>query len=67
VAARCVLNNKENKEFTVGNTANNEMCNYYLMYWVLGDRILRDNICYSPGPPEYYWSSEAELNNIPKI
>uniref|UniRef100_A0A8R1TVE6 peptidylglycine monooxygenase n=1 Tax=Onchocerca volvulus TaxID=6282 RepID=A0A8R1TVE6_ONCVO len=41
VAARCVLNNKENKEFTVGNTANNEMCNYYLMYWVLGDRILR--------------------------
>ncbi|CAG9534227.1 unnamed protein product [Cercopithifilaria johnstoni] len=67
IAARCVLNNKEDREITVGNTADDEMCNYYLMYWVLGDRILRDNTCYSPGPPEYYWSSEAELNNIPKI
>ncbi|MCP9260924.1 Protein CBR-PGHM-1 [Dirofilaria immitis] len=67
VASRCVLNNNEDKEYTMGNTANDEMCNYYLMYWVLGDRILRDNICYSPGPPEYHWTNEAELNNIPKI
>ncbi|VDK72736.1 unnamed protein product [Litomosoides sigmodontis] len=67
IAARCVLNNKEDREITVGPTANDEMCNYYLMYWVLGDRILRDNTCYSPGPPEYHWSSEAGLNNIPKI
>ncbi|EJW87966.1 hypothetical protein WUBG_01124 [Wuchereria bancrofti] len=67
VAARCVLNNKEDQEFTMGNTSDDEMCNYYLMYWVLGDRILRDNTCYSPGPPEYHWTSEAELNNIPKV
>ncbi|VDN85746.1 unnamed protein product, partial [Brugia pahangi] len=89
VAARCVLNNKEDKEFTMGNTSDDEMCNYYLMYWVLGDpklngissstrkasdgvfdtRIVsfRDNTCYSPGPPEYHWTSEAELNNIPKV
>ncbi|EFO28034.1 hypothetical protein LOAG_00450 [Loa loa] len=67
VAARCVLNNKEDKEFIMGNTSDDEMCNYYLMYWVLGDHILRDNTCYSPGPPEYHWSSEAELNNIPEV
>uniref|UniRef100_A0A0R3RRA3 peptidylglycine monooxygenase n=1 Tax=Elaeophora elaphi TaxID=1147741 RepID=A0A0R3RRA3_9BILA len=67
LAARCVLNNKEDWDIAMGNTSNDEMCNYYLMYWVLGDRVLRGNICYSPGPPEYHWSSKGELNNIPNV
>lgn len=41
VAARCILNNNEDQEFTVGSGSDNEMCNYYLMYWVPGDRTLR--------------------------
>lgn len=35
------MNNKEDKEFVVGSTSECEMCNYYVMYWVLGDRVLR--------------------------
>uniref|UniRef100_A0A915PZQ5 peptidylglycine monooxygenase n=1 Tax=Setaria digitata TaxID=48799 RepID=A0A915PZQ5_9BILA len=67
IAARCVMDNDEDKEFSMGNTGDDEMCNYYLMYWVLGDQILRDNTCYSPGAPEYHWTNEAGLNNIPKV
>ena len=31
------------------------MCNFYVMYWVEGDRLLHDDICTSPGPPRYYF------------
>uniref|UniRef100_F1L4N0 peptidylglycine monooxygenase n=1 Tax=Ascaris suum TaxID=6253 RepID=F1L4N0_ASCSU len=65
VASRCVMVNKENKAFAMGNTGEDEMCNYYMMYWVYGDNVLKDNTCYSPGAPEYHWASEAGLNNIP--
>ncbi|VDN56623.1 unnamed protein product [Dracunculus medinensis] len=65
VAARCVMNNKENKAFMMGNTGEDEMCNYYLMYWVY--EKFRDNVCYSPGAPEYRFSTNAGLNHIPKI
>ncbi|VDN05819.1 unnamed protein product [Thelazia callipaeda] len=67
IASRCVMNNNEDKEFVMGNTGDDEMCNYYLMYWVYGDNILRDNTCYSPGAPEYHWTSEAGLNSVPQI
>ncbi|VDM40148.1 unnamed protein product [Toxocara canis] len=65
VASRCVMVNKENKAFAMGNTGEDEMCNYYMMYWVYGDKTLKDNTCYSPGAPEYHWATEAGLNNIP--
>ncbi|MFH4974792.1 hypothetical protein AB6A40_001501 [Gnathostoma spinigerum] len=67
VASRCVMENKEDKAFIMGNTGEDEMCNYYLMYWVYGDNVLRDNTCYSPGAPFYHWSTEAGLNHIPKL
>jgi len=67
VAARCAMENAEKRVVAVGSSGEDEMCNFYLMYWVDGDsKILRDNTCYSPGPPEYYWTSGAGLNNIPK-
>jgi len=67
LAARCTMENQEKRSVSVGASGDDEMCNFYLMYWVNGDsNTLRDNTCYSPGPPEYYWTSEAGLNNIPK-
>lgn len=41
VASRCVMVNKENKAFAMGNTGEDEMCNYYMMYWVYGDNVLK--------------------------
>jgi len=31
------------------------MCNFYMMYWVDGDQLLDDSVCYSAGPPNYYF------------
>jgi len=65
VAARCTIKNDENREIKIGGKGTDEMCNFYLMYYVEGDNVLRDNTCFSPGPPEYHWSSEAGLNHVP--
>jgi hypothetical protein len=35
------------------------------MYWVEGENVLSNNICFSPGAPNYHWSKEAGLTNIP--
>lgn len=56
IAAKCTIKNGENRIIEVGPTGDDEMCNFYLMYWVEGDNVLSDNTCFSPGPPEYYWS-----------
>lgn len=45
-------------------TNKDEMCNFYLMYWVEKGAPLKRKYCFSPGPPFYYWS-KAGLKNIP--
>jgi len=65
LAARCVMKNEEKREIPIGPGSNDEMCNYYLMYWVEGDQTLSQNTCLSPGAPNYRWSREAGLNHIP--
>jgi len=66
LTARCLMKNDEDRVVSMGSSGDDEMCNFYIMYWAEGDRILRDNTCFSPGAPNYYWSSEAGLNHIPK-
>lgn len=39
---------------SVGSRGDDEMCNLYVMYWSEGSS-LKDNTCFSPGPPNYYW------------
>jgi len=63
LASRCSINNNENHRIDVGPTSEDEMCNFYLMYYA--ETPLSDNVCYSPGSPQYHWSSEAGLNHIP--
>ncbi|CAB3407921.1 unnamed protein product [Caenorhabditis bovis] len=64
VTARCILKNNENRDIAMGATGEDEMCNLYVMYWTDGD-VMEDNTCFSPGAPNYRWSSEAALNHIP--
>lgn len=44
-------------------TNEDEMCNFYLMYYVENDEPLQQKYCFGTGPPNYYWSKE--LQNIP--
>ena len=36
-------------------TGNDEMCNFYMMYWVEGEQLLSNDVCTSAGPPQYYF------------
>jgi peptidylglycine monooxygenase len=58
IAAQCTIKNNEDHVIAVGPTGEDEMCNFYLMYWVEGDNVLGENTCFSPGPPSYFWSRE---------
>ena len=52
----------------VGATSDDEMCNFYLMYWVEGKEKLRVERCVSLGPPVFTWDRwlvGGGLSNIP--
>lgn len=47
-------------------TNEDEMCNFYLMYYVKRGEPLDAQYCFSYGAPLYYWSNpDTGLNNIP--
>ncbi|GBP42044.1 Peptidylglycine alpha-hydroxylating monooxygenase [Eumeta japonica] len=66
LAARCTMNNTLNYPVPIGATNKDEMCNFYLMYWVENDTPMAQKYCFSPGPPYYYWNYAPEnFNRIP--
>uniref|UniRef100_A0A1Q3FR79 peptidylglycine monooxygenase n=1 Tax=Culex tarsalis TaxID=7177 RepID=A0A1Q3FR79_CULTA len=66
LAARCTMESNRNTITNIGATNNDEMCNFYLMYYVENDEPLSMKYCFSNGPPYFYWrNKETELNNIP--
>ena len=68
MAARCTMDNTLDHMVQIGSTGNDEMCNFYMMYYVDGDQILKKKYCFSPGPPFYYWTSDPLISNglVPK-
>ena len=40
VAARCTMVSYRDRITWVGSTAEDEMCNFYMMYWVEGNQVL---------------------------
>ncbi len=44
--------------FDFSSTGIDEMCNFYMMYWVDGEQLLEDSVCASPGPPNYYFGHD---------
>ncbi|XP_063548877.1 peptidylglycine alpha-hydroxylating monooxygenase [Cydia strobilella] len=66
IAAKCVMNNTHEHTVRIGATNKDEMCNFYLMYWVERDTPLDQKYCFSAGPPYYYWSRAPQnFNRIP--
>ena len=53
----------------IGTTKADEMCNFYIMYWVDGGKPISSNTCFSQGPPLWSWGGftyGAGLTNIPE-
>ncbi|XP_059085874.1 peptidylglycine alpha-hydroxylating monooxygenase-like [Tigriopus californicus] len=68
IAARCTMVNSRDETVYIGSTNNDEMCNFYLMYWVDGGEPISPNTCFTPGPPNWSWGGwamGAGLENIP--
>ena len=53
LATRCTMENFRSSTVSVGPTNDDEMCNFYLMYWVEGTEIMKQTTCFSHGPPVY--------------
>ncbi|PBC30000.1 Peptidylglycine alpha-hydroxylating monooxygenase [Apis cerana cerana] len=66
IAARCTMQSTRDSWTYIGATKNDEMCNFYLMYYVENDKPLSMKYCFTAGPPRYYWK-DAGLFNIPTI
>ncbi|CAB3360849.1 Hypothetical predicted protein [Cloeon dipterum] len=64
LAARCTMVSDRDFTTQIGMTFNDEMCNFYIMYYVENDKPLSSKYCFTPGPPSYYWN-HVGLNNIP--
>lgn len=56
LAARCTMVNDEDRDIKIGATSKDEMCNFYIMYYVEGDHELSQDYCFSAGPPSWYWT-----------
>ena len=68
IAARCTMVSYRDRVTWVGATADDEMCNFYMMYWVDGEEKLYNERCGSLGPPVYSWGRwivGGGLSNIP--
>jgi len=72
IAARCTMDNWRDSAVYMGSTRQDEMCNFYLMYWAdAGDGpVETSQECRSLGPPIYYWSRSkwllgGGLSNVP--
>ncbi|KAJ3639502.1 hypothetical protein Zmor_002859 [Zophobas morio] len=68
LAARCTMDSSNRTDYTiVGPKHENEMCNFYIMYYVEEGTPLDMKYCISEGPPYFYWRNEENnLNNIPE-
>lgn len=50
VYAYCDYNNNRGKTVYIGATGNDEMCNFYMMYWTEGQELLKEQECVQYNP-----------------
>ncbi|CAH8590313.1 unnamed protein product [Schistosoma rodhaini] len=58
IAAKCIMQNNESRIIRMGNTRNDEMCNFYIMYWVTNDNEQQlydanNQVCFMDGESDF--------------
>ena len=56
------MTNDEDRLVAVGATQNDEMCNFYVMYWMDGNELPGNSYCFTDGPPRYSWEDSDNLD-----
>lgn len=54
IASRCTIDNTQDHRVYVGSTGNDEMCNFYIMYYTK-EKAVKNNVCFTNGPPSWYF------------
>ena len=54
------MNNFWDHDVAIGPTSDDEMCNFYLLYWVSGRDLPEKRLCWSAGPPLYSWDGSRD-------
>ncbi|XP_012944541.1 probable peptidylglycine alpha-hydroxylating monooxygenase 1 [Aplysia californica] len=69
LAARCTMENGLDHEVAIGATQKDEMCNFYVMYYVNKPPILSQHTCFKPGPPYWFWTDypDQEAINVDNV
>jgi len=65
LAARCTMYNRHNRDVSMGATGDDEMCNFYMMFWIQGDlppKMARS--CWSSGSSYDNWATKPELKSL---
>lgn len=64
IAARCTMYNRHNVDVHMGATGHDEMCNFYMMFWVDGD-LPKDisTDCWSSGSVYDNWSTKKAIKS----
>ncbi|XP_044740920.1 peptidylglycine alpha-hydroxylating monooxygenase [Chrysoperla carnea] len=66
LASRCTMVSARTTITHIGATQEDEMCNFYLMYWVDSGSTLDMKYCFNnQGPPFYWYNLDDRLNRIP--
>lgn len=50
LSAFCDYNNNRNKQVNIGSTGNDEMCNFYIMYWTNNSKLPNQSDCITYNP-----------------
>lgn len=67
VAASCKMFNGRDQTVFIGSTGQDEMCNFYLMYWTDDGLPLQMTYCFTQGPPYYYWNHQFKNIPLPEL
>ncbi|XP_066967687.1 peptidylglycine alpha-hydroxylating monooxygenase isoform X2 [Macrobrachium rosenbergii] len=63
VAARCTMQSNRDRITRIGSLNNDEMCNFYIMYWSEREP-LEQKYCFTGGPPLYSWA--VDFATVPR-
>lgn len=64
ITGRCLMNNTRDHDVYSGQRRSDEMCAYFLLYYVDGDTILRENQFISVGAPAYRWANDHRVQRL---
>lgn len=54
VYAHCEFNNNKTHVVKIGHTGDDEMCNFYLMYWTESQQLLNKGTCFGQNTPSFF-------------